>query len=582
MPWRCGWATPFPRAAASTTPIPRRNFIDAEIFVAMDAGRVASAGLASDQEFVRRIYLDLTGRLPSSSDVRDFLASASDTRRDDLIESLLYSQEFGDYWSYWLSELVENTASSSNVNRQVWGRNAFYTWIRVAIAQEKSIKDFAWECIIGLGNNYDYETAPVNFVVGAVTPMGPSQDTYDTMLAKTAGRFLGLAHYDCLLCHNGRRHLDDISVWGAGVTRTQAQQMAAYFSRMRISGRTQTAPACQATASCQGDTYYQSYDVRNAASGSYDLNTTYGNRPNRVASGTTRTLTPAYRLGGGTYNGMGWRDSFAANMVGDPMFARNFVNRVWQHFFNMGLVDPVDTLDPARLDPDNPPPAPWALQATHPRLLVTLAQDFVDQGFQLKTLIRTIVRSSAYQLSARYPGEWKYDYIPLFARHYARRMEGEEVHDAIAKATGVPGSYTVGGFGAPVAWAMELPEPLEPRSNSAVLAFMNSFYRGNRDQVKRSQSGSILQQLYLMNDAFVSTRVKVSASPKLKEVSQMANNRDVADELFLTFLSRYPSDAERAAAVARLAAATTAAARNTAIEDLAWVLINKVEFLFSY
>jgi hypothetical protein len=185
-------------------------------------------------------------------------------------------------------------------------------------------------------------------------------------------------------------------------------------------------------------------------------------------------------------------------------------------------------------------------------------------------------------LSSRYEGDWSPEYVPLFARHYARRIEGEEVHDAIVKATAILPAYTVQYWDNKVSWAMQLPEPVEPRSDGTGLNFMNNFFRGNRDNQQRSQAGSIQQQLYLMNDSFVTNRVKVASSPKLKAVAAMADNSALVDEMFLTFLSRYPTDYERSMALPFLAKANTAALKNTAVEDLAWVLINKVDFLFSY
>ena len=130
---------------------------------------------------------------------------------------------------------------------------------------------------------------------------------------------------------------------------------------------------------------------------------------------------------------------------------------------------------------------------------------------------------------------------------------------------------------------MQLPEPVEPRGNEGnANTFMNTFFRGNRDNQQRSQAGSIQQQLYLMNDQFVTNRVKVASSPALKALAAIAKDSDLIDEMFLTFLSRYPTDYERSKALPVLAKANTAALRGAAIEDLAWVCINKVDFLFSY
>lgn len=576
-------------ALASAGEVPQKNFIDTEIFGKMARLNVLPAALSRDEEFVRRIYLDLTGRIPSPDQIRSFLADASPSKRDALIDVLLYSPEFSARWTMWMGDWLQNTQTSSNVSRQISGRNSFFNYIRDAVYSEKSLKDVAFDVLTRNGNNYEELNGPANFAVGAVTPGGPVQDMFDTMLSKTASTFLGLAYYDCLLCHNGRGHLDQISLWGANGTRTEAQQMAAFFSRQRVNGRPGGAPNCglPQNQSCQNpggvaDRYYQSIDVLEQATGTYDLNTNFGNRPNRVPIGAVRSFTPQYRLGGTPPLNGSWKAAFAEYIVKDPMFSRNIANRLWKQIFNLGLVDPVDIMDPARLDASNPPPAPWTLQPTHPELLDRLAQELVRGDFNLREFLRLLVQSSAYQLSSRYEGDWKIEYAPLFARHYIRRLEGEEVHDAIAKATGVLGNYTLAGGLNSATWAMQLPEPVEPRSNGAVATFMNAFLRGNRDTQSRNQSGSILQQLNLMNDAFVTNRIKVTASPTLQALSKLTSNEVLLDEMFLLFLSRKPSAVERGAGLSLLTKAATAAARTTAIEDLAWVCINKTDFLFSY
>jgi hypothetical protein len=555
---------------ASVADIPRRGFIDAAIFGRLERAGVAPAPLASDAEFLRRVSLDLTGRIPSPDDVRAFLSDAAPDKRDAVIERLLASEEFTDRWTMWLGDLLQVTSASSNINRQPAGRNAFHRWLRAAVAGGKSYKDIAWEVVIAIGNTYDAETGAANFVLGAATPMGPIQDMFDTMLVKTATAFLGLAYYDCLLCHNGRGHLDQVSLWGSQATRREAQLMAAHFSRQRLNRYRAE----------RGEPLYNSFDIRNLPAGVYNLNTDSGNRPPRTPVGSLRSLTPQYRLGGAPGPGVEWRDAFAAEMVADPMFARNIVNRLWRHFFSLGLVEPVDALDPARLDPANPPPEPWNLQATHPELLEELAAEFVRLNCNLRAFIRVLLQSSAYQLSSRYDGEWKYEYIPLFARHYPRRLEGEEIADAISAATGVPGNYRVNGWTEPVAWAVQLPEPAEPRGPAG--NFMNAFLRGNRDTQQRGQGGSILQQLNLMNDAFVLNRIRLAASPQLQAAARLDSNDAVVERVFLLALSRPPSAAERERSAAFLHKAAAAGARSAAIEDLAWACINKVEFLFSY
>ncbi len=557
--------------AVPASEMPRRTFIDDYIFDKLAERNIASAPLAGDEEFLRRVTLDLTGRIPTPADIRAFVASTDADKRDKAIERLLASPAFVDKWTMYFGDLLKNNSFPSNFDRQQTGRNAFHEWIRSSVAADNSIKNIAQDLVMGIGNHFDAPTAAANWPIAAKTPMGPIQDTYDTMLAMTASTFLGLGEMDCLLCHSGRGHLEQVNLWGSKVTRMEAWRMAAFFSRLNMPQR--SAPA--------GNYYYRSFDVSDRATGTYDLNTNWGNRPDRVPVNNVRNITPEY-FGGLTPSDGNWRKAFAEFMGNDPMLARNFANRLWKEMFNLALVEPVDSLDPARLDPQNPPPAPWTLQATHPELLEQLAKFLAAYDFNLRGYLRTIVQSTAYQLSSRYGGEWKYEYVNSFARHYPRRLMAEEVHDAIVTATGVATYYRVTGFEKPLEYAMQLPEPAEPRTDGAAATFLNFFLRGNRDSQPRSSSLSILQQMNLMNDNFVAYRVKTITSPNLAAVAKLGSDEEAADELHLMFLSRLPTAREKQLTVEYLSKASSAAERGPLIEDLAWVMINKPEFLFSY
>jgi hypothetical protein len=573
-------AVPTSQAAAGSSPssIPRKNFIDDEIFNKMSAMGVAPAPLSTDEEFFRRINLDLTGRIPSPGDVLAFVADTNPGKRSALIDKLLFTPEYVDKWTMWFGDLLENNAASVNSTRQINGRNAFYKYIWAAVLEQNSMQDIVTGILTATGNNYD-EPSAAGFLLNGNAPGGPIQDTYDMMLYKSAKAFLGLGHYDCLLCHNGRGHLDALSQWGYYTTRTDAEHMSAFFARTQMRGY--AFPPGTPLDVQRADFYYQSQTVTNNTTGSYNLPTTFGNRPNRPMLGSARVMDPIYR--DGTKPGSAdWRGEFARMLVNDPMFAINFVNRVWKQMFNLGLVDAVDALDPMRLDPGNPPDPGWDFQATHPVLLQKLAKAWADQGYKLRPLIKLIAESNAYQLSSRYNGDWSLSWVPLFARHYPRRMMGEEVHDAIVKATGVTVRYPVQGWGDPAQWAMQLPDTSEPRSNGAANNFMNLFLRGNRDNVPRSQGSTILQSAALMNDSFVMTKIHMSQSPTLQAVAKLPAARDQLETMYLTFLGRLPSDYERARGMDYLNKATTGVQRNSALEDLAWALINKLEFQFSY
>lgn len=572
MSFKGGRQSASSRAAAPGT-IEIKGMIDEAIFGKLASAGVPSARLTTDEEFVRRIYLDLTGRIPTIEQYRAFIEEKNERKRSDLIDRLLYSREFTDKWTMWWGDLLQNAASNAYRNQQVGARNNFFGWIAQSVSQNKSIKDIVFEAITAKGNTErGGSDGPSTWINRWRTPGGPIEDTYDTLFSRSVSAFMGMGHYDCIMCHDGRGHLEQLSLWGRRATRMEAYQMAAYFSRVRFSDRNQMAAE-----------FPNSTDISDSTTGNYNMNTTFGNRPRRVQIGMLRSANPAWRMGEAEPNGSDWRGQFATRLVNDKMFARNFANRLWKEVFNMALVEPVDQLDPARLDPKNPPTGDWTLQATHPELLEKLAEDLIENNYNLREFMRKLVESNAYQLSSDYGDGWKAEYVPLFARHYVRRLEGEEVHDAIQTATNVLGRYTIGGWAEPVNWAMQMPEPVEPNSNGGVRDFMNLFLRGNRNTQQRSQDGSILQQLNLMNNGFVTSRAKVAASTSLRSIALMTDRGSMADELFLRFLGRMPSETEKAKTMAHLAkAGTVQAAKNSAVEDLAWVMMNKQEFIFSY
>lgn len=554
----------------------KRNLIDQEIFGRLEAGGILAAPLSTDDEFLRRISLDLTGRIPSAAELREFAADRSPRKRDAVIERLLNSPEFVDKWTVWLGDLLQNSMRATNRSEGESGRNAFHEYIHGAIAEGKSWRTIASDLITATGNNYDGDAAGVNFIVRGFAPMGPIQDTYDMVTSRAATIFLGLGYYDCLLCHDGRGHLDAVSAWGTRTRRVEAEQMAAHFSRLSFSGY---------PGNDRANFYTGSNLVLDRPVGAYALNTKFGNRPNRIPievdGKEEKELTPVYR--DGTPASGDWRAAFALKVTQDPMFARNWVNRLWKAMFNLGLAEPVDDLDPDRLDPAVEPPGGWDYQASHPDLLENLAQVARTNDFDLRAMLRLMAQSTAYQLSSEYDGPWSLNKVTTFARHLPRRLEAEEVHDAVVKATGVLPAYVVGGWTDKVNWAMQLPEPTEPQRDGRAREFLDSFDRGNRDNVPRSRSGSVLMWLNLMNSPVVNSRVNVKASPYLAGLVANASNEAVVEELFLTFLSRNPSVYEKGVALKTLASSGTKQyTRAAAVEDLAWALVNKADFLFSY
>jgi hypothetical protein len=284
---------------------------------------------------------------------------------------------------------------------------------------------------------------------------------------------------------------------------------------------------------------------------------------------------------GGIMQGEGRRDAIARQITGNIQFSRAIVNYVWEKIMVQAFVSPSNTFDLARLNPLTPPPSPWTLQPTNPALLEALAQWFQANHYDLRALIGLITKSNAYQLSAVYPGTWDVSYVPYYARKYVRRLDAEEVHDAITKATGIIPTYTLNGSNlAPVQWAMQLPDTKEPASNQTAVQFLNSFGRGDRDTNPRRSDGSILQSLNLMNNNVVMLRIHQNnqGSQVQKLLAQNAAPQAIIDQLYLNTLSRHPSSDELAYLIPQFQQQGT----RVAAENLQWVLLNKMDFLFNY
>lgn len=554
--------------------------IDRNIFGELERQGVKPAAKSTDAEFIRRVTLDLTGRIPTRDRLLAFLADETPDKRARLVEELLSSSQFVDKWTMYLGDRLKNNARNLNITRMEQGRDAFYTWIRTSVERNKPYDQLARELITADGTN-SWTEGEINWLVGYRVTGGPAQDIYDAMAVAAAETFLGVGQINCVLCHDGRGHLDTLSLWGKNTRRYEAWEFASYFSRVNIT---------------RGPSMALSYyGLADSGRTDYQLNTTTGNRPARQpGAGGQRSVPPRYIFADGkSAPGETYRTALARQLTADPLFATATVNYFWAEFFGRGLVEPVDQLDPDRLDPDNPPPAPWTLQPSNARLLKELAADFTASGFRLHSLIRQIVNSDAYQLSARYDGPWNPAWEPLFARKLVRRLWAEEVHDSIAASSGILPTYRIPQFTGDdlltretrtVNWAMQFPEPagLPDGTGSAMSQFLDSFFRGNRDDIPRSAEGSLQQALGLMNDNFVMTRIRATSTQSLlAKALSVGDNGQAVDYLYQSVLSRPPSSAERTAAVERLVM-NGLAGRTRNGEDLLWSLYNRLDFIFNY
>src|SRR5438067_10164904 len=540
------------------------NYIDNEIFGKMKTDGIAPSAISSDEEFFRRVNLDLAGQIPDPAAVQAFLNDTSADKRTKTIDALLASDAFVDRWTMWFGDLVQNVQVSSSSRELPAGRNAYYTYIHDSIKTGKPYDQMVREIIGASGDTFTNGAA--NFWVRQIQANGPIQDTYDNLAAQSGVMFHGMP-MQCLSCHNGLGHLEAVNWYLKSHARYDFWGNAAFFSRGTAK---RTTP---------GDNQ-SSFTISNGTNGAYNLNTTSGNKTARVAIGSQTTVTPAFlRTGEQPRTGEAWRDAYGRMLTADPQFAIATVNYLWKELFTLGIVEPANNIDPSRLDPNNLP-AGQSIPPNHPNLLTLLANDFTTSHYDLRAILRTMAMSNSYQLSTKYTASaWNESWTPYYARHIPHRLMAEAMLDAIAKATSVPVTYNISGGLPAVTSAMKLPDTLEVRNN-VYGRFLDEFGRGNRDDQARSNDSSIAQALSLMNDGTVvvnRTHRATANSTVAKTLASTTDQNVIADQLYLYTLSRYPTAAEKTQAVAYLKSGTLA----NKTEDLQWVLLNSVEFLFN-
>jgi hypothetical protein len=278
------------------------------------------------------------------------------------------------------------------------------------------------------------------------------------------------------------------------------------------------------------------------------------------------------------------REALAEYLTNDIQFARAIVNYVWEELMVEAFVTPSNAFDMDRLDPTSPPPAPWTIQPTNPELLEAMAVWIQQNNFDLRGLIGLIAKSRTYQLSAAYPTAWFPEYVPYYARKFARRLDAEEIHDAVMTATGVGASYNIrsrtGSVLGPVQRAMQLPDTREPRSNRRIALFLDSLGRGDRDQTVRSGDSSALQALNLMNHRFIMDRIDadIGTGTIAQILSETLDPTEIIRQMYLATLSRFPSDDE----IALLLPMMVQLGSEAGAESLQWILLNKLDFVFNY
>jgi len=557
---------------ASLEPLPRKNFVDEFVLGRMERDKIPHAPLANDEEFLRRAYLDLTGLLPTPDQIRSFLSNTDANKRDKLIDSLVGTDAFADQWAYHWGELLRTRIDS------------FHLWTKKWLKVDRPYNEVFYDIVTpttkyatGLPTaNTFYD--PIGYVstrCGYMTDPDDLKglnrlDWIDEITSDVGRVFLGLT-MDCFSCHNGAGHADSFNLFLGSKRRTDFWQQAAFFGKMRNIGYSRGAARSFYGGNSIFDDLAPGYNT--ADDGLYF--TPAENRFPRDG----KTYEPSFLLTGEKPKpGEEPRKALGRILPTHIQFSRATVNIIWQRLMVVGLVEPYDGFDLMRLDPKNPPPAPWTIQPSNPELLQALAEDFRDHNFSVHRVIKNIMKSNAYQLSSSFGPAWKDSYIPYHARRFARALSGPEAADIVAQATAVPFGFRE--FGKRHDYIKELTNPYNVKGeDDPTYAFMLSYYQSERSGPPQNKNvASPVQAMMMMSSPVVTKRVSTEGNTRLANLFKAGKSDDeIIEDLFLSTLSRRPSPQE-----VEVAKRLLAPDRKIGAGDVQWALLNTTEFVVNH
>jgi hypothetical protein len=545
------------------------NYIDRFVFEHARKERIPLAKLASDSEFLRRVYLDVTGKLPTAEQARKFLASNEADKREKLVDSLfpplpemgmrsVSEHPFLDRWTYFFNDLFRNGELLGE------GINTFHTYIYKSLTLNVPYDEFVRDMITASAVS-TWSDGAANFIARSHVFEGDGyqinhEDTADEIAINTTKLFLGV-NLECVSCHDGAGHLEKINIWLSRQKRASLFRQASFFGKTFI-----------------GPSYgrFPHFRVKDSAAG-YNPASKSSLRPPRKA---TEEVSPTFLLTGEhSRTGESDRQAYARMITTHPQFARATVNLFWSELMGKGIVENPFDFDLARQDPKNPPPAPWTVQPTYPELLDALADDFRKSGYDLRHLIRRIVTSKTYQLSAEAPEGWKEKHDGFLTRRNVRRLSAQQLWDAIADITQVYPEIKVTYSEKKVKYLMQSRSPMDvDKSNRGLFKTLTAFGQCDRYQSEPDLRPSMVQAALLLNDRTLKDRVKVQKGSRTEVLStaEGAAKTRAIEDLYYAALSRPPSEREMQMTERYLKDHGAQGA-----EDVVWAVLNGVEFLFN-
>jgi hypothetical protein len=505
---------------------PPHNFIDDFVFGKLSRFQIPVSPLSSDAEFLRRVCLDLTGTLPPPDRVQEFIASRDPQKRTKLIDALLDSPEYVDYWTFRFGRLFRVAAGAVGGAEHAY---TYWRWVWENIAQNNSYREIALERLAAQG----YGGPSRHFL-----SYGEEAKAADIM-PEEVRVFLG-RRLDCAQCHDHPyEQWSQDQFWG----------LASFFGQI-----SRTEWTGFGASVLFDDPAGRQPDFGESAE------TVKVIHPRRK-----QLVKPAFLNGQAIASeGIGHpRREFARWVTEHPYFAETLVNRMWGYLFGRGLVDPVDDFRST-----NPP--------THPDLLKALAEDCRRNGYDLKQVLRRITRSRTYQLAST-PSESNRQDTLNYSHFIPKPLEAEVLLDAISQVTGVPEIFEngQGGQAPPGTRAIQLEVPDIYPSD-----FLQMYGRPNLLQIPEIKaSPSLNQALHMLVGTTYTEKISRKGGRLDRLIQEDASHGEVIQELYLAALSRFPSSLELAELESTL---RNSSDKRRAWEDLMWSLITSREFAFNH
>jgi hypothetical protein len=474
---------------------PANNYIDELVYEKLKSIKVLPSNLCSDEEFVRRVTLDLTGLPPEPDEIKKFVADSRPmkVKRDELIDRLVGSNDYIEHWTNKWADLLQ-------VNRKFLGEGgarALRGYVREAIADNMPYDRFVYRILTASGSTL--QNPPAAYYKVLRDPDAAMENTTQLFLA---------VRFNCNKCHD-----HPFERW----TQDQYYHLAAYFAQVER----KEDPKFRGQKVGGTDVEGAKPLVEDIA----DIKT------GEVKHERTGKVTPPqfpYTYPGMPAGGATRREQVAKWITSpdNPYFAKSYVNRLWSYLLGVGLIEPVDDIRAG-----NPP--------TNPKLLDRLTQDFMDSGFNTRHIVRTICKSRVYQHSLT-TNQWNRDDDINYSHAVARRLPAEVLYDAIHRVTGsasrLPGLP-------PGARAAELLDSSVPIPGG----FLELFGKPPREsacECERSTGMMLGPVLNLVNGPVLGEALKDPSNRLAKLVAAEKDDTKVIDEIYVAILARRPTKAE--------------------------------------